>query len=82
MDTVDEYKAKEFLKAVNELAPGKKIDEGLFGSVVGGIIGNLTGPKVGDAICKALGITKGTLYDLFHSRAFLTILGGYLGYKW
>lgn len=59
-----------------------KLDEGLIGSVVGGIAGATIGPKIGDAICKALGITQGMLYTLFHSRAFLMVVCGYLGWKY
>lgn len=59
----------------------EEVEEGLLGGVVGGIAGLAFGPKIGDAICKALGITKGTLYDLLHSRIFTAAVCSYLGVK-
>ena len=60
---------------------GETVDEGLFGSVVGGLTGVTIGPAIGRAICKALGITSGLLYDLFNSRLFTTAVAAYIGYK-
>ena len=76
-------------KMVNEAAEiiaekiknGEEVDEGLFGSVVGGLAGATIGPALGRAICKALGITSGLLYDLFNSRLFTTAVAAYIGYK-
>lgn len=74
MDNFEEYKSKELIRQLNE---NPNLNEGLFGAIVGG----LTGSKIADALCKALGVTNGPLYTLFHSKAFTTLLGGYLGYK-
>lgn len=60
---------------------GEEVDEGLLGSVVGGLTGVTIGPAIGRAICKALGITGGMLYDLFTSRLFTTAVSAYIGYK-
>ena len=76
-------------KIVNEAAEisaekiknGETVDEGLFGSVVGGLTGASIGPAIGRAICKALGITGGLLYDLLNSRMFTTAVAAYIGYK-
>ena len=76
-------------KMVNEAAEiiaekiknGEIVDEGLFGSVVGGLTGASIGPAIGRAICKALGITGGLLYDLLNSRMFTTAVAAYIGYK-
>ena len=57
------------------------VEEGLLGGIIGGVAGLAFGPKVGDAVCKALGITKGTLYDLLHSRVFTAAVCTYLGIK-
>ena len=59
----------------------EEVDEGLFGSVVGGLAGATIGPAIGRAICKALGITSGMLYDLFNSRLFTAAVAAYIGYK-
>lgn len=76
-------------KIVNETADlilekiksGETIDEGIFGSVVGGLTGITIGPAIGKAICNALGLTGGMLYNLFTSRAFTTAVAAYIGYK-
>lgn len=77
------------MKKVNEAAEmiaekiksGETVDEGLFGTVVGGLTGVTIGPAIGRAICKALGITSGLLYDLFNSRLFTTAVAAYIGFK-
>lgn len=60
---------------------GEEVDEGLFKSIVGGLTGATIGPAIGNAICKALGITGGLLYNLFTSRVFTTAVAAYIGYK-
>ena len=60
---------------------GGEIDEGIFGSLVGGLAGVTVGPMIGKAICQALGITGGLLYNLLTSRAFTTAVASYMGYK-
>lgn len=77
------------IKQVNDAAEiiaekikaGENIDEGLFGTVLGGLTGVTVGPAIGRAICNALGITSGMLYNLFTSRAFTTAVAAYIGYK-
>ena len=49
--------------------------------LLGGFAGATWGPKLGEALCKALGIQKGMLYNLLTSRMFLGALGGFLGVK-
>lgn len=77
------------IKMVNEAADiiadkiksGEDMDEGFFGSIAGGLTGITIGPAIGRAICKALGITSGMLYNLFTSRLFTTAVATYIGYK-
>jgi len=58
------------------------IEEGLFGAIVGGLTGATFGPKLGNAICSALGIDpKGTLGNLITSRLVLTAIGAKIGMK-
>ena len=58
------------------------IEEGLFGAIVGGLTGATFGPKLGTAICSALGIDpKGTLGSLITSRLVLTAIGAKIGMK-
>lgn len=75
---MEEIKNFEEFKASKEdsIEYLQKVNEGLFTAAAGAI----AGPKVADALCKALGITKGPLYDLFHSSIFCRALGAYLGY--
>lgn len=66
---------------VEKIKNGEEVDEGLFGTIVGGLTGVTIGPAIGKAICNALGITSGLLYNLFNSRAFTTAVAAYIGYK-
>lgn len=68
----------DLTRIVNE---SQETDEGLLGGIAGFVGGLAFGTKIGDAICKALGITKGLLYDLFHSKLFTTAVCTYLGIK-
>lgn len=56
-------------------------NEGLIGGLVGGIGGLAFGSKIGAAICKALGITQGPLYNLMTSKIMTTAICTYLGVK-
>lgn len=68
-----ELTEEQAMEVFTKLAKGEQLDEGLFGAAVGVTIG----PKIGDIICRALGIEKGLLWDLFHSRIFTTTVGAY-----
>ncbi len=63
------------------IAESQETDEGLLGGIAGFVGGLAFGTKLGDAICRALGITKGLLYDLFHSKLFTTAVCTILGVK-
>jgi len=58
------------------------IEEGILGAI-GGFIGGLTfGPKLGNAICSALGIDpKGTFGSLISSRLVMTAIFTKMGWK-
>ena len=66
---------------IAELIKKGEIDEGVIGSLIGGLTGVTIGPSFGKAICKALGIERGLLYDLFTSRIFTTAVASYIGLK-
>ena len=74
-----EIASEKILKLINENKG--EIDEGLLGSIIGGLGGLTFGPAIGKAICKALGIERGLLYNLLTSRAFTTAVASYIGYK-
>lgn len=55
------------------------VNEGFFGSVLGGITGITIGATVMKAVCKSLGITSGVLYNLLTSKAVCAAAGAALG---
>lgn len=55
------------------------LQEGMFGSIVGGLTGFALGNKIGNIICRCLGIGNGILKDLLTSRLFGASLGAALG---
>ncbi len=71
-------------KAIAENKPVEDIiDEGLLSALVGGVIGGTAGKSIMQAVCRALGVSENsTLGQLLTSRAVLTAVGSYLGYKW
>ena len=55
---------------------GCTLNEGIITAAMGAVIG----PKLAKAICNALGITKGPLYDLLNSSTFVRALTAYLAF--
>ena len=68
-------------KIAEMLKNGDEIDEGIFNAILGGAAGYALGPSIGTAICKALGVTSGLLYNLLTRKAFTTAVSVYLGYR-
>ena len=66
---------------ISELIKKGEIDEGVIGSIIGGLTGVTIGSAIGKDICKALVIEKVLLYDLFKIRIFTTAVASYIGYK-
>ena len=61
---------------------GTPIDEGLLGAIGGVILGSAFGPKLGGAICKALGVDpKGTFGSLLTSKLVMGSIGLTMGWK-
>ncbi len=61
---------------------GTPIDEGLLGAIGGAILGSAFGPKLGGAICKALGVDpKGTFGSLLTSKLVMGSIGLTMGWK-
>lgn len=58
------------------LVENKDVNEGLISAAMGAAIG----PKVAKAICNALGITKGPLYEFLNSNTFIRALTAYLAF--
>ena len=55
------------------------VEEGLLGSIIGGLGGFALGKSVGKVIAKVLGIQKGVFYDLLTSRLVGAALGAVMG---
>ena len=70
-----------YTKIYESLVNNTPLDEGILGSILGGTAGAIAGPAMMKAICKALGLEKGALYDLLTSRLVLAAVGAQLGYK-
>ena len=61
---------------------GTPIDEGVFGAIGGVVLGSAFGPKLGAAICKALGVDpKGSFGSLITSRLVMGAIGATMGWK-
>lgn len=58
------------------------IDEGIFGAIGGAILGTTVGPKLGMALCKALGVDpKGSFGSLLTSKLVMGAVGTTMGWK-
>lgn len=58
------------------------IEEGILGAIGGAILGASFGPKLGQAICKALGVDqKGAFGSLLTSRLVMSAIGTSMGWK-
>ena len=58
------------------------LDEGILGAIGGAVLGASFGPKLGAAICKALGCDpKGTFGSLLTSKLVMGSIGATMGFK-
>lgn len=58
------------------------IEEGVLGAIGGVVLGAAFGPKLGGAICKALGCDpKGAFGSLLTSKLVMGSIGGVMGWK-
>jgi len=73
----------QIIQKLNEAKEaGTPIDEGLLGAVGGAILGTAFGPKLGGAICKALGVdVKGAFGSLITSRLVMGAIGTTMGWR-
>lgn len=56
-----------------------KLEEGLFGKLLGATAGFVVGPWITKAICHALGIQSGIVYDFLTSRLCTAAIGSAIG---
>ena len=67
---------EEYKQILNE--NNIQLDEGIIKTLAGAGVGYIMGPALGKAICKALGIEKGILYDLMTSKLVTTAISAAL----
>ena len=74
---------EEIIQKLNEAKENNTpIEEGLLGAIGGVILGTTIGPKLGAAICKALGCDpKGAFGSLLSSKLVLGSICGIMGWK-
>lgn len=79
----EEYSYDDIIQKLNEAKENNvPLEEGLLGAIGGAILGASFGPKLGNAICNALGVDpKGTFGSLLTSRLVMTAIGGKMGWK-
>ena len=83
-ETINESLAyDEIIQKLNEAKENNTpIEEGLLGAIGGVILGTTIGPKLGAAICKALGCDpKGTFGSLLTSKLVMASICGTMGWK-
>lgn len=71
-----ETKSNELANMIKE---GKEINEGFLSTFVGGLAGITIGSTIMKAVCKALGLEKGPIYDLLTSKLVCGIAGAAIG---
>jgi len=66
---------------LEKLVQENLIEEGVLGTIIGGLAGFALGKWIGKKVAKVLGVEKGILYDLFTSRLVGTAIGASIGKK-
>jgi len=75
-----ESKADEISNAIKEsIKNGEELDEGFFGTLLGGVAGMTAGAAIMKAVCKTLGIEKGLIFDLLTSKVVCAAAGAAIG---
>ena len=74
---------EDIIQKLNEAKENNiPIDEGILGAIGGAVLGVAIGPKLGAAICKALGVDqKGTFGSLITSKLIMGAIGTTMGWK-
>ena len=67
-----EQKSDELAQAIKERT---EVDEGFLSTMLGGLAGVTAGAAIMKAVCKALGLEKGMIYDLLTSKLVCGIAG-------
>lgn len=73
----------EIIQKLNEAKENNiPVDEGILGAVAGGLLGTTVGPKLMQAVCKALGVdVKGSFGSLLTSKLVMGAVGTSMGWR-
>lgn len=77
-DMIVESKSDELAQMIQS---GVDIDEGVIGTLLGGLAGLTAGATIMKAVCKSLGLKEGMLYNLLTSKVICGVAGAALGNK-
>lgn len=73
----------EIIQKLNEAKENNiPVNEGILGAIAGGMVGATVGPKLMQAICKALGVDiKGLFGSLLTSKLVMGSVGTAMGWR-
>lgn len=73
----------EIIQKLNEAKENNiPVNEGILGAIAGGMVGATVGPKLMQAICKALGVdVKGLFGSLLTSKLVMGSVGTAMGWR-
>ena len=73
----------EIIQKLNEAKENNiPVNEGILGAIAGGMVGATVGPKLMQAICKALGVdVKGLFGSLLTSKLVMGSVGTVMGWR-
>ena len=73
----------EIIQKLNEAKENNRpVNEGILGAIAGGMVGATVGPKLMQAICKALGVdVKGLFGSLLTSKLVMGSVGTAMGWR-
>lgn len=77
-EMIVESKSDELAQMIQS---GVEIDEGVLGTLLGGLAGLTAGAAIMKAVCKSLGIKDGLMYNLLTSKVICGVAGAAIGNK-
>lgn len=84
-ETIEEQREMIVEAKSDELAQmiqsGAEIDEGVLGTLLGGLAGLTAGAAIMKAVCKSLGLKEGLMYNLLTSKVICGVAGAAIGNK-
>ena len=77
-EMIVEAKSDELAQMIHS---GEEIDEGVLGTLLGGLAGLTAGAAIMKAVCKSLGLKEGLMYNLLTSKVICGVAGAAIGNK-